>query len=180
MFSRDHGRGFIAPSSFVLGHLDIGAYVCVKILIMQSSDKACTCNWDCNKFRILSGQIKYIYNFPLPYFFTSCYLMGYWSQEGCNLFHPLGLVDCWYHGAGRIARINSLSCTWDSLSTSPKFYDAKPNSSDCKHGHVLFIFHSSSIVPSCFVCFECAENWDTISRVHPAVTLQAWNLGRFS
>lgn len=69
--------------------------MCVKILIMQSVDKTCTCNWESNKVK--AGQIDYIYNILLPHLFHPVYYtMRYGSVEDWNLFYAVGLVDCWH------------------------------------------------------------------------------------
>lgn len=100
---------------------------------MQSGDKSCTCNWDCNKVKALSGQINCIYNIPLPCLFHPMYYsICYGSIKGWNLFCPVGLVDCWHYGVGRIARIKNVL---RFFSTSAK--SVMPNVTDCKPGQVL-------------------------------------------
>lgn len=84
MFFRDHTRCSMVSSSLLLGHLDIRTYVSVKILIMHCSDKTGTCN---------HGTATNL-----------AYSMCHSSEEGCNLFLPLGHVGCWHYGSGHVAR----------------------------------------------------------------------------
>lgn len=137
----------MAPSSF----LQLPCGVCVKIFIIQPSDKT----GDCNKFRVFSGQIN---NILLPHLFHSTYYsMCQESEEGCNLFYPLGLVDMWHCGFGRIARIEFAMMLrfFQHLSETWLFWLhvwAQPL-------HLSFLCGSSAVFSVLRMCRELRCNW---------------------